>query len=547
MLALRLAAFASGRFFRLRMSRLNERQTRPMDFRPELDSELARLGKELLDSLGADTAEAQSAIVQSMIEEMPEGELKELGRSILKLYEAEQSHEQVKKVQVKDALKRILDSSENDLDRVSADFAFNEGSKLNQRQLELAVEKQRVRSLIDIAQRGIAHEVELATKVEEFSAERERLADFASLIVAKATQHSPAQGSSQPAEQKDSILLSAVVEAFCDGQLAEGNWTSKTEQENRAILALWLRIVGDSPIAGYGYEQHRGYKAKLLKLPPNLNKNPRYRDKSIDAVLALRDAPAAPNTINKNLSRVAAFFTWAVAHGYTNLNPAIGMTLRNPKRANEERQAFNTVDLKRIFGSEAYKRQKHRKPYMHWAPLIALYSGARLNEIAQLHVADFTEDEGVPLISINDDGDGKRLKTKAAKRMIPVHSELVRLGLLSYVERLRLRKIPRLFPELELRRDGYGQTVSKWFARYCDSCGIKESGKVFHSFRHTVIDQLKQAGVTKEKIAALVGHEDESTTFGRYGKDFVPTVMTNVVESLDHAATKHLDVFQTRI
>ena len=76
-------------------------------------------------------------------------------------------------------------------------------------------------------------------------------------------------------------------------------------------------------------------------------------------------------------------------------------------------------------------------------------------------------------------------------------------------------------------------TPSKWFARYSKSCGVDEGGKVFHSFRHTAIDCLKQAGVAKEKIAALVGHEDESETFGRYGKDFKVGVMVQVVDSLD--------------
>ena len=97
--------------------------------------------------------------------------------------------------------------------------------------------------------------------------------------------------------------------------------------------------------------------------------------------------------------------------------------------------------------------------------------------------------------------------------------------------------MPRLFPELKARRDGYRQTVSKWFGRYRERCQICEEGKVFHSFRHTVIDQLKQAVVAKEKIAALEGHEDDSETFGRYGKNLQPAVMLEVVEALSAEIT----------
>jgi integrase len=515
-----------------------------MDFRPDLDSELYRLGKEFLDGVGADSDDKQFALVQRSIELMPEGELKELGLSILGLQEAWRAYESEKRIQTEAILKRINECPDDDLDGVCADIAFNEAAVLNRQQHALTVEAQRVGSMLKMAHLQQSHDEALDAKSEEFFTERNRLADFASLIVTKAAQSASeavCTGAGGPIiAQGQSSLLSVAVEAFCDGQLAEGNWTAKTEQENRAILGLWLRVVGDVQIGSYGYEQHRGYKSKLLKLPANLNKNPRYRGKSLTEVLALGDAPAAPNTINKNLSRVAAFFTWAVGHGYTNLNPAGGMTLRNPKRANEERKGFTADDLEKLFGTDEYTKGKHGKPYMHWAPLIALYTGARLNEIAQLHVADFVEDSGIPVLSINDEGEGKRLKTKAGKRLIPIHTELIRLGLLNYVQGLRKKRVSRLFPELILRRDGYGQTVSKWFARYCDRCGITEPGKVFHSFRHTVIDQLKQAGVAKEKIAALVGHEDESTTFGRYGKDFRPDVMAQVISQLSNTATQNL-------
>ena len=87
----------------------------------------------------------------------------------------------------------------------------------------------------------------------------------------------------------------------------------------------------------------------------------------------------------------------------------------------------------------------------------------------------------------------------------------------------------RLFPELKLRRDGYGQDVSKWFARYRKRIGIDGSTKVFHSFRHTVIDQLKQQEAPKEMVANIAGHLDESVTFGRYSKNYQPKVMQQYI------------------
>jgi len=47
--------------------------------------------------------------------------------------------------------------------------------------------------------------------------------------------------------------------------------------------------------------------------------------------------------------------------------------------------------------------------------------------------------------------------------------------------------------------------------------GIVRPGVNFHSFRHTVGDRLRKAGVQESDIAALLGHEDERITSKVYG------------------------------
>ena len=380
------------------------------------------------------------------------------------------------------------------------------------------------------------HEAQIEKQAAQHKTEKETLADFVNLIAHKTAQKSAGGAfAAQPApphQQAASERLSTVIAAYCESQIAEGKWTEKTAQETRAVLTLWLRIVGDIPIRDYRHEQHREYRTALLKLPPNLNKNPRYAGKTIAEILALGDKPSALNTSNKNLTRVAALFDYAVRFGFTELNPASGMTLKNPKRASEERQAFTVEDLRKLFGSREYRENRHTHPYGFWLPLMALYTGARLNELCQLHLSDFLTVDGVNVIRISTEGGDKRLKTRAARRLVPVHPELKRVGLLDYVQTQTDKGETRLFPELEKRRDGYGQTASKWFGRYRERCGITEEGKVFHSFRHTFVDHLKQAGIPKEHIAALVGHEDGSETFGRYGKDFHPSILQKAVSNI---------------
>jgi integrase len=532
-----LAGFVNQHFGKTRIMRGLGMENQNNAFLKLLADERARL-KQHGDTIKALDGAEVAALVEFAADTLDD-EIPGVGEVLRQLSSRQKAIDQERSALAAEGLATAIQADDADIDSHFCDL-HSKLHGLKQKEAELREDFDLLRHQVMSIRAKLEHHTELRAVTERAKLDQERITDLASDLIVKAAaklERAPAAHETKPSSAK---LLSAVVRAYCDDQKAEGKWTAKTEAENQAIYALWLRIVPDRPIGSYDYEIHRRYKATLQRLPSNLNKNPRYRDKSIEEVLALADKPAALNTVNKHLVRIAALFKWAVRHGYASTNPAEGMVMRNPKRASEERQAFTRNDLDKLFQSPEYRSGAHLHPYMHWIPLIALYTGARLNEIAQLHLADFDTLTGIPVISINEEGEGKRLKTKAGKRIIPIHPELQRLGLIKYVDALREQGNTRLFPELKQGRDGYGQTVSKWFARYRVRCGITEPGKVFHSFRHTFIDHLKQKSAAKEKIAALVGHEDESETFGRYGKTFETPALLDVIRLLDFPSTHNL-------
>jgi integrase len=238
----------------------------------------------------------------------------------------------------------------------------------------------------------------------------------------------------------------------------------------------------------------------------------------------------ASASVNKYLRRVSALFDWGKRHGHVHENPFSGLAIRRDRLPHQLRERFTLEELQRLF-DPAHLHRDMRKSYMYWLPWLGLFTGARLEELCQLHLEDIRQEGEVWVIDINAKGE-KRLKTLASERLVPIHPRLVELGLLDHVEMLRGRGEKRLFPELDHRRDGYGQTASKWFGRYRERLGIKSP---FHSFRHTVVDELHQLGADHKKIAALVGHADESMTGGRYSKPFRPDVLYPVVCMLDFA------------
>jgi len=351
----------------------------------------------------------------------------------------------------------------------------------------------------------------------------------------KASQDGPAILSEVSRLPDSGERLSQIIEKFAEERKRAGVWKPKSEVEVMTSLHLLLEVLGDVQVAAISNVTMRHFKETLLRLPSNLRKNPAYRDKSIKEVLAAGVTKHMnPSTINKQLDRASSLFKWAVRNGYMDRNPAEGLQLPTSKRADEYRAAFDSDDLKKIFHSRDYLEDTHKYGYRFWLPVIALFTGMRLNEICQLHLEDIHEaDEGVYVFDVRERKGVTDTKTSSSERLVPLHNFLrVDLNLPDYVAKLRSEGQTRLFPELKKRRDGYGQAASRWFSRYKEHCGIVEGPggkKDFHSFRHTVSNKLKQVSAEHFPTQELLGHSTGSITFGRYGKRYSPKLLKEQV------------------
>lgn len=148
----------------------------------------------------------------------------------------------------------------------------------------------------------------------------------------------------------------------------------------------------------------------------------------------------------------------------------------------------------------------------YWIPLLGLYSGARSSELCQLHLSDVVQDSGVWVIDINEDSAGKTVKTRASRRQVPIHSELIRLGFLDYVEATRKAGHERLWPALALREGRPSHTFSKWFNEKPRAAIPDVTIPDFHSLRHTVRTAMKVAKVSEQDQDLITGHEVQGST-----------------------------------
>lgn len=209
------------------------------------------------------------------------------------------------------------------------------------------------------------------------------------------------------------------------------------------------------------------------------------------------------------------------------------------KATGESYKPFEPVELRALFAAlpREVKPAKHTpETALPWVALIAAYTGMRLEEIAQLSVADVREVQAngatITVIDIHNGGNNA-LKNKASARLVPVHSELVRAGLLRYVKAL-----PRggmLFPGL-IRRASKGGKIGarlgELFRKRLVALGIKRDGLCFHSFRHTVAGKLEQASVSQTDAARVLGHAIAGMSYGVYSSGPGLKRLAGIVEEI---------------
>lgn len=301
--------------------------------------------------------------------------------------------------------------------------------------------------------------------------------------------------------------------------------TPKTLDEYDNCTELFIVVMGDCTIGSIDRECVGEYFSILRRLPRNMNRLSKYKGKTITELLEMKDPPQSETNCSKKIERVSTMFKWALEEKRKwgiDSNPFTGYGQADD--GEPKRRHFNHDELLLIFKHPSFIKKEFLSAYSFWLIPLAVYTGARLGELCQLDLQDFVEVDGVQCIDINDteavevvNGEGgrkKRVKTKNSKRLIPIHSELVRIGILRYVALLREKKQTQLFPELSReRRDGPAHAASNWFGRFREKVGITDKQAVFHSFRHLFITNILDTGlITEHLLAPVVGHEAELIT-----------------------------------
>lgn len=317
---------------------------------------------------------------------------------------------------------------------------------------------------------------------------------------------------------REGPTLATLSKLYIEEGKRGGTWRRGSTDDVERSLADLFELMGDMPALAFDTQQARLLKERLSRCPQYFNLRPEFKGKTLKQVVESGSTykTITAVTVNNRLRKLTAFMNWCKANGYVTENPLAGMKVMTGS-AKEARLSFDRHDLVALLNYDALRKEARKHPWRYWLPLLGRATGARLEELCQLRIDDFIEQRGIHCIRIDDSHEDQKLKNASSRRMLPLHPALLDLGLLQHVESVKASGADRLFPELEAVRGKLGHAPSKWFGRYKTKLGITDPRKTFHSFRHTLIDDLRDAGVQDSLIKRIAGHEDGAVTFSIYG------------------------------
>jgi integrase len=258
-----------------------------------------------------------------------------------------------------------------------------------------------------------------------------------------------------------------------------------------------------------------------------------------DALLAGGQSAA---NINIKIPMLGTLLNYAFDNGLISTKPTSGVRVADKRPARERRREFDAGALQAIFGSPVFTQGARpgagAGEAAYWLPLLALFTGARIEELCQLSPDDIYEEE----FTGADGAHGKawvvrftadrtkrqELKTEGSERRVPLHAELIGAGFVSFVEHAKEQGRARVFHQL--RPDVAGKesgNFSKWFGRYLrNTCKVTDGRMVFHSFRHTFKHLARLAGISAEAHNAITGHVtgDVADNYGGLSYPLAPLV-----------------------
>jgi integrase len=195
-------------------------------------------------------------------------------------------------------------------------------------------------------------------------------------------------------------------------------------------------------------------------------------------------------------------------------NPAEGSNLLTKRqKLTEGYSIFELEEIKNIYTSEYFNKQKIDDPDYYYILLFEIFTGCRISELTSLSVAQLKKSENDNyFLQIRD------AKTSAGKREIPIPAEIITEEFKNFLK--NKKGYDQIFRYVFRDGKGSGNAVGKKFSRHLEVLKIERDKLVFHSIRKFLNDYFLKHGVEFEARCQFFGHEIESVNVATYSKKF---------------------------
>lgn len=346
-----------------------------------------------------------------------------------------------------------------------------------------------------------------------------------------------------------SYSLNSIYDGF---KAEEGsNWGKRHYKFDEAYRIMSDLYGADADIRSITVEHARQVKTLITQMPVRASQMEKYKNLPLKDQVALAkidgDKVIAVGSIKDKLKNISLWFGWAKSNKFIKDNHFHGLSVKDQRSQANNRSPFTSTDLKTLFAAPRYTGMLSERKWMeqgrlitknldYWAPLIAIYSGMRLEEICQLHIKHLVQKDGIWIFDLMTDPSLK-IKTRSSKRYVPIHKALLTNWKFEdwIKERVVKSKLDdMLFEGIKIRPDGtYSSAFSKRFGRFLDELNLHYDGRCFHSFRHNMTDALREARVEAPILKTIIGHDLGDVT-SHYGNGYSVKILKSEIDKVKY-------------
>ncbi|GAN65021.1 phage integrase [Acetobacter orientalis NRIC 0481] len=330
-------------------------------------------------------------------------------------------------------------------------------------------------------------------------------------------------------------MLSGALKRFV---LDNPHASADTKKATQRAVDLFLQAFGDAPVSIIGGEKAGAFRDLLFSLPASLGKRKSSLTLEEEAQRAREEglSTLSGKSVKNHMMRLSALWNQLHQRELVTRNPWTGWNFENGQKT--IRRSWTTKELA-LLASASWHSTSVPEETFRLVTLIAAYSGMRLGEICTLRKEDIQTVDGIPCFLIRPHTEtGWAPKTEAGNRIVPVHSKLIEAGVLMLTE---TTEGPHLIPGLETSKQGIrGAALGRAFSLLKTRIGLPAE-ITFHSFRHTVSTQLRNAdaNIREVWIDRLLGHEATHKSQGTttYLTGISTTNLQQTVEAISYPET----------